>query len=159
MRLAMTTLLILLVASVAMADKIPFRTCDPCVGIAGEIFPTLDWQILSGEYLGDDNSAFQFCAVAGETYTFSFCQGGGTADYDTALSIQGPDACGEYLECNDDTCGLLSEVVFVAPADGNYIVSIDAYSANMGLYDMAYMGMPCTTATAEETWGTLKSLY
>ena len=58
MRLAMTTLLILLVASVAMADKIPFRTCDPCVGIAGEIFPTLDWQILSGEYMADDNSAF-----------------------------------------------------------------------------------------------------
>ena len=159
MRLVLTSLLIILVATVAMADKIPFRTCDPCVGVVGVLSPTMDWQVHSATYMGDDNDAYFFCAVEGGTYTFTFCENGGYADWDTALSIQGPDACGEYLYCNDDWCGLQSEIVWVAPAAGEYILSVDGYSSYSGPYDLAYMGMPCVTPAEETSWTTVKSIY
>jgi hypothetical protein len=159
MRIVLATLLILMTASVAMADKDLYRHCEPCVGVQGTLFPTASWQVQSGFYAGDDNMAFYFCAMGGETYTFTFCQGGGSADYDTALSIQGPDGCGSYLACNDDFCGLQSEISWVAPADGTYIVAVDGYGTATGNFNLAYMGTPCTTPTKEESWSVIKSAY
>jgi len=159
MRFVLATFLVLMMASVAMGDKVDYRYCEPCVGVQGWLYPTSDWQVASGYYAGDDNMAYYFCAMAGETYIFTFCQGGGSADYDTALSIQGPDACGTYLACNDDFCSLQSEITWIAPADGDYIVAVDGYSANVGNFNLAYTGTPCVTPAREETWSVIKSVY
>lgn len=159
MRFVLAILLVVMMASVALADKIGDRYCEPCVGVQGWLYPLASWQVQSGYYPGGDNMAYYFCAMGGETYTFTFCQGGGSADYDTALSIQGPDGCGSYLACNDDFCSLQSEIIWVAPADGDYIIAVDGYGTGTGNFNLAYMGAPCVTPTKDETWSVIKSRY
>jgi len=159
MRFVLASLLVLLMASFAVADKDHYRYCEPCVGIIGALTPTPTWQVVSGYYGGGDDAAYTFCAVGGETYIFTFCQGGGSADYDTALSIQGPDVCGTYLSCNDDYCSLQSEITWMAPADGDYIVAVDGYGSNVGNYNLAYTGATCVTPVEAESWSTIKVGY
>ena len=137
------------------------RNCDPCDVINESICPIDDWQLVSGTTAGEPNSdyAYSFGAGAGGTFVFSFCTGGGHAEFDTEMSVQGPDTCGQYLTCNDDYCGLQSQVTFTAPYDGTFIVVVDGYSSNTGTYTLAYRG-PGDPSPAEHTaWGTIKALF
>jgi hypothetical protein len=92
---------------------------------AGSITPGAAWQtvcITGGNYR-------TFNATAGRTYTFSFCQGGGSATFDTEITIidhsSGIAVPGAY---NDDKCGTGSEYVFIAPATVSYRVYVTQYS-------------------------------
>ena len=153
--------LLLMVASVASAEKLGERFCEACLNVDATLSPTVAFQTVSGNTTGQPNGeyTYSFCALGGNTYTFTFCSNGGSAGYDTALSIQGPNVCGAFLMCNDDTCGLQSELVWVCPADGTYLVVVDGFSSNVGPYTMAYAGAPCVTPTESTSWGTVKSLY
>ena len=153
--------MILLIATPLLAAKIPYRYCEPCVDIDETLTITTDVQYVSGSTVGQvgEEYAYGFWGCGGATYTFSLCpEYGGSATYDTAMSIQGPDNCGAYLFCNDDWCGLQSEVTaWMAPADGNYICVVDAYYGT-GDYTMAYFGS-AITATDDANWSVIKSLY
>jgi len=144
-------------AAVASADD---RFCEPCDLINDSISPTEEYQVVEGSTVGEPNEdyAYSFCAVQGGFYRFTFCEGGGWADFDTALSVQGPDNCGPYIECNDDYCGLQSQVDFVAPADATYIIVVDAYYGT-GNYGLAYRGPEAPSPVDVTGWGQIKSLY
>jgi hypothetical protein len=63
-------------------------------------------------------SYFQFNGIAGLTYTFTYCMGGGSYGGDPYLTITNnvPTA----LAWNDDWCGLGSYVTFICPSTGVY---------------------------------------
>ena len=92
---------------------------------AGSITPNSGWQttcIQGGQYVS-------FNATAGVTYTFSFCQGGGSAPTwgDTEISILDNAGLGVPGAFNDDFCGAGSQVTFVAPATATYRVYVTKY--------------------------------
>lgn len=58
--------------------------------------------------------------------TVSLCNGG--TNYDTTLAVYAGGGCvGSELACNDDTCGLSSQVVFPAVASGIYKIRIGGF--------------------------------
>ena len=95
----------------------------------GTINPTVAWQthpcIKGGEYL-------EFTAIAGEFYTFSFCMAGGSATFDTQITIldaTGNDAGGFA----DDDCLLQSHLPYwFCPANGTYRVLVSEYYCTTG---------------------------
>lgn len=107
------------------------------------ITPTNTYQVVNLVYSGE---RYQFTATAGMVYVFSYCEGGGTNDEDTQLQIF--DLSGNSYAYNDDHCGLGSEVTWLCPAGGTYVVvtyeyNCNAYNSNVG--DMAYKVMPNPT--------------
>ncbi|HHG84444.1 MAG TPA: hypothetical protein ENJ82_06830, partial [Bacteroidetes bacterium] len=81
---------------------------QPCSGgtMAGIISPTIPWKTLpcvkGGEY-------YEFAAVAGSFYTFTFCMAGGSATWDTEVTIL--DNSGAYANgYGNDECFLQSDV-------------------------------------------------
>ncbi len=164
--LAIAALFCLALPLTASAQKGGDTHCDPCPDVEGSLSPTGAWQLEQGTTVGATNGdySYEFCAIAGGGYTFTFCQQGGTADFDTGLSIwplQGG-ACGggSPLACNDDTCGLLSELTWIAPADGMYVVRIGGFGGSTGDYVLAYSGRECGATPVEPaTWGMIKSMY
>ncbi|MBD3236947.1 MAG: hypothetical protein GF330_09605 [Candidatus Eisenbacteria bacterium] len=149
-----------LVVGVAYAGDGDDRYCDDCDMVNDVIYPTEDYQVVEGCTMDEPNDdyAYSFCAAAGGFYRFTFCEGGGWADFDTALSVQ-PDGCGPYLACNDDYCGLQSQVDFTAPTDGTYVVVVDGFGSSTGNYGLAYQG-PSGPSPADDTaWGTIKALF
>ena len=170
MKKAVIGLLALVFPAVALAGDGAAPTCDPCIDIDDTLVFDGSDQMVSGSVAGEPNSeyTYQFCAVGGETYFFSTCDTyGGTATYDTALSIWeiGGDACGVNLFCNDDDCFdgqdiFRSTISWVAPADGDYLVVVDAFSTGQGDYTMVYRGAACDAVPTESiTWGEVKNTY
>ena len=86
----------------------------------GTIMPTATFQTIpcvnAGQY-------YTFAATAGATYTFSYCQGGGTAPFtfDTYLTLldnSGTPVAGAF---NDNACFPIgAEVVWLAPVSGTF---------------------------------------
>ena len=76
---------------------------------------------------------FSFTAPAAGNYTVSLCS---AATWDTRLDIY--DGCGgTIVVCNDDFCGLTSEVTLAATAGTSYRIRIGGYgAANFGVGDM-----------------------
>ena len=149
-------------AAVAYAGDADNRDCDPCDAIDATIAPTPVIQIVTGSTVGTANSdyAYAFCAVAGGQYLFSLCpEFGGWADFDTELSVQGPQNCGPYIVCNDDYCGLQSQLDFVAPADDTYIVVVDGYYTYVGNFGLAYMGPSAPSPANNTAWGEIKAMF
>ena len=155
MRLLAILSLCLLVGAAAADD----RYCEPCDQVDEAISPTDDYQVVTGSTMGQGNEdyAYSFCAVGGGFYRFTFCEGGGWADFDTAMSVQ-PDGCGAYLVCNDDFCGLQSQVDFTAPMDATYVVVVDAYYGT-GNYGLAYRGPSGPSPAEDSAWGSIKALF
>lgn len=98
-------------------------------GVNGGATPTLTatyqtMAVVAGEY-------YTFTALTGcTTYDFSFCAGGGSAAFDTQLTIL--DDTGTYVGApgyNDDaSCGLQSEILgWTPPAAGTYRIFFSQY--------------------------------
>ena len=161
MKLPVVFGLCVLFAAVAYAGDGDDRICEPCLNIDSSISPTPAYQVVTGSTAGEPNLeySYSFCAAQGGSYRFTFCEGGGWADYDTALSVQGPDVCGPYIVCNDDFCGLQSQVDFYAPMNATYIVVVDGWSSNSGNYGLAYRGPEAPSPTDAVDWGEIKSMF
>jgi hypothetical protein len=141
------TLLCLSVAAVpASAQKgpeSPETHCDPVfntdVGSAIGVQPDGTWQTYSGDCTADGgcNDYFEITCSAGATLDLSFCSNGGTADWDTGLSIWSAD--GSVMEdCNDDSCSLQSELSWVFPADMTVWMRVGGFGDASGAYTLAY---------------------
>lgn len=106
----------------------PIEIFSQCSGGSngGSITPTTSWQttaVAAGNYY-----TFNVPAGTCDTYDFSFCQGGGTASFDTQISLRtNADVyAGAY---NDDNCSLQSEILGFAPSGaGTYRVLINNYN-------------------------------
>jgi hypothetical protein len=68
------------------------------------------------------------CPTSG-TVTWSFCGGAG---YDTLIAVYNGPGCpgaGTALVCNDDSCGLQSQLTFSGTAGAVYMLQVGAYSS------------------------------
>jgi len=98
--------------------------------------------LVSGSVTGEMSVSHAFKVREAGTFAFSFCQAGGTANYDTWICVV--DEAGEVVEANgnpmsnDDHCGLLSEVEGVLSA-GDYYVVVSGFSTSAGDYTLAYV--------------------
>lgn len=72
--------------------------------------------------------------------TISLCG----SSYDTAIEVRTAGGCPGALQaaCNDDYCGLQSQVSFVALAGENYYINIHGFSVWAGAYTMSVTGVP-----------------
>ena len=165
MRFLAIALPIIVLSSLAFAGDGPdLTTCTSCTDIEDALTISSNWQLISGDTTGLTNGeyAYEFCAVGGSTYEFTFCHDGGTASYDTDLSIwlEAGGVCGPNPEiCNDDTCGLQSELVWVCPASGQYVLRVAGFGSSQGAYTLAYRGDPCSVPVEPTTWGLIKAVY
>lgn len=101
-----------------------------CFGgtFTGTINPTTTFQtipcITGGQY-------YNFNAVAGNLYTFTFCNNGGSATFDTEITIL--DNTGLVAQAdNDDACGTQSELSWTCPTTGTYRVLVMEFPCTAG---------------------------
>ena len=96
--------------------------------LAGTLTPTAAYQtqaVSNGQYYNVNVSC-------GSTYNFTFCSNGGSATWDTQITIL--DNTGAYVGYgyNDDACGLQSNVTFTSTFTGTVRVLISLYFCNGG---------------------------
>jgi hypothetical protein len=91
----------------------------------GGLAPTVAAQT-TGVTVGD---YFTFTLNPCESITFSFCNDGGSAGFDTQITIL-DNAGSTQLGYNDDFCGLQSEFTFDGGAGGIFKVQITQYNCN-----------------------------
>lgn len=77
------------------------------------------------------------CTEGGEVVTASFCQGGGTADFDSGLSAWSGATFIVQEACNDDTCGLQSEISWAFTAAGTQRIGVDGFLDSAGNFTIA----------------------
>lgn len=84
--------------------------------------------------------AFNVASAGCDSYTFTFCSNGGSAGFDTQITIldnAGNPVAGGY---NDDFCGLQSEITWTPSSAGVYYVLINSYYCNSsGSGTLAYI--------------------
>ena len=98
-------------------------------------------QTVSEDCTGDSgcNDYFDMILAAGDQVFLTFCSSGGTANFDTGLSVwSGPPGFISNRACSDDFCAFLSQVTFVASVAGTYRMRIGGFSGASGSYTLAY---------------------
>jgi len=139
----------------------PDTHCDPNFGTD-----------IGGNFAGQSNGAFITVAgdctatpgcddyfdlncAGGETITATFCANGGSSPFDTGISTWDG---GTNLDCNDDTCGLQSELTTALPAAaGTYRVRIGGFGGDAGAYTLAFQA-PATCTIVGAVPVTLQSV-
>ena len=91
---------------------------------------------------------FDMALLAGQSVTLSFCNNGGTSNFDTGLSSWNGPGFTTLVMCVDDVCGLNSEMTFVAPSDDTYRLRIGGFGGTNGTYTLAYWANFNQTTTA-----------
>jgi hypothetical protein len=114
--------------------------CDPIFNT--DIGPNMDppnggAQAVADDCTGDPgcNDYFDMILAAGDTVSLSFC---GLATWDTGLSVWSGAGFGTLEACNDDFCGLQSQLAFVAPAAGTYRMRVGGFGGSNGSYTLQY---------------------
>ncbi len=81
---------------------------------------------------------YSFVASGSGMATATFCSGGGTADYDTALAAFSG-TCGALLQiaCSDDNCGLLSEISFAINSGETYYIAVGGFFGAQGTFTLS----------------------
>ncbi|MCP4835098.1 MAG: hypothetical protein GY895_10085 [Phycisphaera sp.] len=88
---------------------------------------------------------FVYDSTCDGTALMSMCTAGDTT-FDTRIAIYEGDCNGPLIACNDDTCGLVSEVSFPAVCGTTYFVRVGAYSETgfgTGTLDISCTGTGC----------------
>jgi hypothetical protein len=105
---------------------------------AGTITPTPAYQtqaVENGEY-------YVVNVSCGNTYNFTFCGNGGTAAWDTQLSIL--DNFGVQISTNDDFCGLQSDLSITVGFTGTIRILISQFSCNNGGGNFGTLAYNCS---------------
>jgi len=129
-----------------------FAQCNSSTGInSGTLIPTTAYQTKTSVNAGN----YYIVNVSTcNSYTFTFCQGGGSAAFDTQITITdltGAPIAGAY---NDDFCSTQSHLVWTPVVAGNVRVYITKFScSNTGGTGatLAYASVTSYTNTAEYT--------
>lgn len=129
-----------------------FSQCNSSIGInSGTLVPTAAYQTKTSVNAGN----YYIVNVSTcNSYTFTFCQGGGSAGFDTQITItdlSGVPIAGAY---NDDFCSVQSHLVWTPTVAGNVRVYITKFSClNSGGTGatLAYATVASYTNTAEYT--------
>jgi hypothetical protein len=91
---------------------------------------------------------YSFTTQAVSDVVISLC--GST--YDTALELRTGGACPgtTQLYCNDDFCGLQSQITATALPVGTYYVIVDGWSSSSGTYNLNITATPCFSLPCNE---------
>lgn len=121
-----------------------FQSALACSGgtSAGSLTPTAGYQtqtVTNGEY-------YAVNVTCGNTYNFTFCSNGGTATWDTQITINQTNNTTQ-LAYNDDNCGLQSNVSWTANFTGTVHVLISLYSCNNAGGNTGTMAYNVTTGS------------
>jgi hypothetical protein len=189
MRVATLVICLLVLATSALAEKVPavYPSNTPLVSErqGGDTVATATpIGILpyngSGTTLGYADDYDEVCPYTGSTstdvvYSLVPCEDGllnislciAPTDYDTKLYVYDADL--NLVGCNDDFCSVpISFVSELTAAQGEpvpvsagmlYYIVVDGYAGASGNYGIEITGMECSTATQDETWSSTKSLY
>ncbi|MBI1837867.1 MAG: hypothetical protein HYR91_11450 [Flavobacteriia bacterium] len=98
----------------------------------GTLSPSVSYQtqnVLNGQY-------YTFNVSSCSSYTFTFCSNGGSASYDTQLSILDGTGATE-LAYSDDNCGLQSSITWTATYTGTARILISKYNCDHDLSSSA----------------------
>lgn len=120
----MRSLLLFLLTSWVLALPILSFGCTGGTS-AGTLTPTAGYQtqaVTNGQY-------YAVNVTCGSTYNFTFCSNGGSAAWDTQITINQTNNTTQ-LAYNDDACGLQSNVSWTANFTGTVHVLISLYSCN-----------------------------
>lgn len=111
---------------------------------AGVLTPTTSYQtvnLVNGNY-------YSISVVSCDSYTFTFCDNGGSASYDTQITIL--DAAGTTeLAYADDQCGVQSSISWVASFTGTIRVLVSKYNCNNDLSTSATLAYKYTPKTGD----------
>jgi len=92
----------------------------------GFLTPTAAYQtqtsVTSGQY-------FSLNVNCGYTYNFNFCNNGGTASWDTQITLLQTDGTTEIM-FNDDACSLQSDITWTSNFTGTIYVLVSQYTCN-----------------------------
>lgn len=118
-------MVLIVLASIFLVNKSRSQ-CSSAAGTnAGAIAPTTSWQTIGGV---DRGEYFTFTGNSCNLYTFSFCSNGGSAGFDTQITITDNTTGTTSYAYNDDFCSLASEVSFTPTVTATYRVHISLYS-------------------------------
>lgn len=113
-----------------VCSVLPFNTIacifDGGQSNQGALTPTAGYQTVTNVANG---YYYSIAVTCGSTYNFNFCNNGGTAAWDTQLTILQTNGTTE-LVTNDDACGLQSNVFWTATFTGTVYVLVSKYSCN-----------------------------
>jgi hypothetical protein len=151
MRRAITTLCFAMGGLLSLPDVAFATHCDATFNT--DIGPIMDQpngttQTVSEDCTGDNgcNDYFDIILAASDPLSLTLCGPNGTANFDTGLSVwSGPPGFTTQQSCNDDFCGLQSQLNFVAPAAGTYRVRIGGFGGSSGSYTLAYTAPSSST--------------
>ena len=126
--------------------------CNSSTGVnKATLVPTTAFQTVSSVNAGD---YFVVNVSTCNSYTFSFCQGGGSASFDTQITITdltGTPIAGAY---NDDFCSLQSQLIWTPITAGNvrvYVTKFSCLNSGGSGATLAYATVSSFTNTAEYT--------
>jgi len=104
--------------------------CSSSAGTnTGSLTPTTSWQTVGGV---DRGEYFTFAATSCNAYTFTFCSNGGTASFNSQITITDNVTGTTTYAFNDDFCGTASEVTFTPSVSATYRVFITRFNCNSG---------------------------
>jgi|GEM_PF-1689791 len=112
-----------------------------------------------GDCMTSPNIWYCYTATCNGTAVVSLCGSG----YDTKLAVYDGCVCdplGAEIECNDDFCGVQSEISFTAVQGNEYLIEVGGYSSNTGngILNISCAGPPdndeCTGAPVISTFPT-----
>ncbi|MEE2973584.1 MAG: hypothetical protein VX672_10685 [Planctomycetota bacterium] len=88
---------------------------------------------------------YRYTATCEGTVTMSFCVANDST-FDTRMAVYGDGCEGPVVACNDDVCGLYSEVTFATECDKVYLVRVGSYSETgfgTATLDISCVGSVC----------------
>lgn len=120
---------------------------------AGTLTPTSGYQTVSNVSNGQ---YFTINVNCGDQYNFTFCSNGGSASWDTQISIVS--TSNTQLAYNDDFCSLQSDVTWTSNFTGTVYVLITEYPCNFdGTYTGATLAYNVTAGTPADASFTLSA--
>jgi len=128
---------------------------------AGSITPSNSWQtvcIQGGNYV-------TFSGYQGVSYTFSFCSNGGSASYDTEITILDNSGNPVSNGYNDDYCGYASQITYVPGSSTTFRILVTQYGCTVNAtcvtmaYRMVVPDEPCTATYLGPTCGSTYTMF
>lgn len=121
------------------AAPVALAFCRSCPQFDAALVPTTAYKTQPGSLGAGDCKMYRFTVAAGRQYRFTFCEGGGTASFDTVLSAYGTQCTA--LGANDDSCGTRSQLDLATSAAGYIYVRVSHKTNGTGTFTLAYKDM------------------
>jgi len=134
--------------------------CYTCPSYDYDISPNATWYQTHGSVSIGAGGCRMYRAYLyyGTTYTFTFCEGGGTYSGDTYMTLYNS-SCGTVAS-NDDYCGAGSQITYDPSYDGYYYLQINHYAWSSPIsYTLAYKGQGSCACPTYDYWITPYSYY